>query len=271
MTASVSRPGSVPAPRFVPTVIIPVYNHPATIEAVVKGVRAQGASVIVVDDGSNAETAAACERCAALGATVIHRRTNGGKGAAMVTGFKAAVKAGATHALQIDADGQHDLSRVTPFLALAAKFPKALICGYPQYDKTVPLARLWGRKLTNFWVCVNAWTLTPEDAMCGMRVYPLAAVQQLLARQTVGQRMDFDPEILVRLMWMGVRVKNLPVAVTYPADGVSHFDQWMDNVRISWMHTKLCVTMLTRLPFILFSRATGWQPREPNPPTGKKD
>ena len=257
-------------PRFAPAVIIPVYNHPDTIEAVVRGVRAQGFPVIVVDDGSNDVTRAACDRCQTLGATVIHRRENGGKGAAMVTGFKAAMKAGATHALQIDADGQHDLSRVTPFMALAAKYPTDLICGYPQYDKTVPLARLWGRKLTNFWVCVNALTLTPEDAMCGMRVYPLAAVQQLLMRQTVGKRMDFDPEILVRLMWMGVRVKNLPVAVTYPADGVSHFNTLKDNVRISWMHTKLCITMLTRLPFILFSRMTGWEPREPNRPVPPK-
>lgn len=259
-----------PPLRFVPTVIVPVYDHPDTIETVVQRIRQQQCPVIVVNDGSNQKTREACDRCQALGATVVHRQTNGGKGAAMMTGFRVALKQGATHALQIDADGQHDLSQVRVFLALSAKFPNDLICGYPHYDQSVPKARLWGRKLTNFWVCVNALSLAPADAMCGLRVYPLAAVQQLLVRHSVGRRMDFDPEILVRLMWMGVRVKNLPVDVTYPTDGISHFNTLTDNIRISWMHTRLCLTMLLCLPFILSSRWTGWQPRQPTPPTERK-
>lgn len=253
--------------RFHPAVLIPVYNHPDTIENVVKAVLAQHFPVILVDDGSDNVTRAACERAAEEKNVMLIRRTeNGGKGAAVLTGFHAAAKAGYTHLLQIDADGQHDLSRVTPFIALARRYPDQLICGYPEYDRTVPPARYWGRKLTNFWVDVNALTLSVEDAMCGMRVYPVAAVEQLAARTKIGLRMEFDPEILVRLIWMGLRIRNLPVRVTYPKDGISHFQGFADNVRISGMHAKLCILMLTRIPVILMSRLTGWMPPEPEKP-----
>lgn len=251
---------------FRPAALIPVYNHPATVEAVVSALIRQRIHVIVVDDGSDAPTRDACDRCAKLGATVIHRKVNGGKGAAMISGFRAAAKAGFTHVVQIDADGQHDISAVQHFLTLSKKYPDALICGYPQYDKTVPSARFWGRKLTNFWVAVNSLSMSFADAMCGLRVYPVSAALQITSNARIGLRMEFDPEILVRLIWMGVRVKNLPVAVTYPADGVSHFRGLHDNMRISLMHAKLFILMLTRFPFILCSRMTGWQGGRPAAP-----
>ncbi|MBP3439079.1 MAG: glycosyltransferase family 2 protein [Sutterella sp.] len=241
-----------------PAALIPVYNHPATVEAVVSTLIRQKIPVIVVDDGSDAPAREACDRCMRLGATVLHRKTNGGKGAALITGFRAAAKSGFTHVIQIDADGQHDSSAVAHFLTLSRKYPDALICGYPQYDGSVPAARFWGRKLTNFWVAVNSLSMSVADAMCGMRVYPVAAALQITSHANIGKRMEFDPEILVRLIWMGVRIKNLPVAVTYPSDGVSHFDAVSDNARISLMHAKLFVLMLTRFPFILCSRITGW-------------
>ena len=175
---------------------------------------------------------------------------NGGKGAACLSGFRAAAKRGFTHVLQVDADAQHDLSEIPNFLRVALNDPKSLVCGYPIYDETVPKARLFGRKITNFWVAVNGLTLGVEDAMCGLRVYPVAALERLRGVR-MGQRMDFDPEILVRLLWLPVTVRNVPVHVTYPEDSVSHFDMVEDNVRISLMHARLCCGMLLRLPVLL--------------------
>ena len=262
-TKAAARPGA-PAPRscelFRPLALVPVYNHPDTIAAVVKDLRAMHLPVLIVDDGSDERTRAACDALRGVAVTVVHREQNGGKGAAMMTGFKRAAREGYTHVLQIDADGQHDRAAVSRFIQLAHKLPNHLICGYPVYDSSVPKARLWGRKITNFWVAVNSLSLSFEDAMCGMRVYPIEAITEVLENARIGERMEFDPEILVRLLWAGVRVKNAPVAVTYPKDGISHFRGLRDNLRISWMHAKLCTMMLTRLPIILWSRVFGRVP-----------
>ena len=247
-------------PGFRPVVVVPVYNQPQRLAEVVADIRKLSLPVILVDDGSDETTRAICDRLAEPNVRVIHRPLNSGKGAAVIVGFKAAGRAGFTHALQIDADGQHDRTVIPKFLTLGQKFPSALICGYPVYDQSVPLSRRFGRKLTNFWCAINSLSLSFEDAMCGLRLYPLEPVLALVENVKLGLRMQFDPEILVRLLWAGLRVKNIPVRVTYPEGGVSHFKAVADNVRISGMHAKLCVLMLTRLPIILFSRICGRDP-----------
>jgi hypothetical protein len=83
-----------------------------------------------------------------------------------------------------------------------------------------------------------------RDPMCGFRVYPLEAAARAAAR---GNRMDFDPELAVRLVWQGTPVSNLETYVRYlsPSDGgVSHFQMFWDNARISWMHTRLVLTAI---------------------------
>lgn len=240
--------------------LIPVYDQPAKLEGVVAALRQLSLPVIIVDDGSHEPTKSLCDRLAAPFVKVIHHSVNQGKGGAVMTGFKAASRLGYTHALQVDADGQIDLAVLPAMLRLMQKHPDALICGYPKYDATVPKSRLWGRKLTNFWCAVNSLSLSIEDAMCGLRIYPIAAALDVCENARLGRRMDFDPEILVRLLWAGVRVKYVPVSVTYPIDGVSHFRPFGDNLRISWMHAKLFLQMITRFPIIIWSRAFGRDP-----------
>ena len=169
--------------------------------------------------------------------------------------LREAGRRGYSHALQIDADGQHDPADVPRFLAMARETPGAVINGRPVYDASVPRGRLYGRYATHIWVWINTLSFEIRDSMCGFRVYPLAPTLALLQRERIGQRMDFDTEILVRLHWRGVRVRNLETRVTYPSDGVSHFDIWRDNVRISRMHARLFFGMLTRLPRLLARKA----------------
>ena len=236
----------MPSP-FAPCVLIPTYDNATTIGQVVEAVRQKIPAVIVIDDGSSAPTRSAVEE---LGrsklAHVVHRASNGGKGAAVKTGFEVARSLGYSHVLQVDADGQHDLSDLDHFLETSRNNPRALVLGYPVFDASAPRGRLVGREITRFWVTLETGTSRAiTDAMCGFRVYPLEAA--LKASRGTGDRMEFDIEIAVRMVWNGVATLNLPTKVRYVAGGLSHFHMFSDNVRISWAHTKLTVLAILRL------------------------
>jgi len=248
---------------YSPCLLIPIYNHWQTIGAMVERLSAHGLPMFIIDDGSDEKTQAVLADIAKKYVlTKLHRLpVNQGKGAAVMKGIKEAFKAGHTHALQVDADGQHDTGDVPRFLEAGAQTPEALICGQPLYDVSVPKARLYARYLTHFWVYIE--TLGCRiDSMCGFRLYPLAATYALINRVRISTRMDFDIEILVRLLWEGLVFENVPTQVTYPQGGISHFRLWRDNVRISWMHTRLCAGMLRRLPLLLWRKYS--KRRRPN-------
>jgi len=236
-------------------VVIPVYNHGRAVAGVLAKLRSQGLPVLLVDDGSNPETAQALDRLAAPPEVQLLRLPqNQGKGGAMLAGFRAAAAQGYSHVLQIDADGQHDAFDAQRFVAATQASPEAMVCGCPIYDESVPKGRLYGRYATHVWVWINTLSFAVRDSMCGFRVYPLAATLALIDRVRIGTRMDFDVEIAVRLVWAGVPVVNLSTRVHYPADGISHFRIWHDNLRISWMHTRLFFGMLLRLPLLLWRK-----------------
>ncbi|MDR0715950.1 MAG: glycosyltransferase family 2 protein [Azoarcus sp.] len=240
--------------------VIPVFDHGESAGAVAHALRGYGLPVILVDDGSGEATARtlaalAAETAGADGGgpavTLVSHAENRGKGAAVMTGVRAARAHGASHVLQVDADGQHDLDAVPRFLEAAARHPAAVIAAYPRYDASVPRGRLYARYLTHAWVWINTLSRRINDSMCGLRVYPLAAVLPLLPALDRARRMDFDTEILVRLDWAGVEIINMPVAVRYPEGNVSRFRPWRDNARISAMHARLFFGMIPRLPGLL--------------------
>ncbi|MBF6023363.1 glycosyltransferase family 2 protein [Lysobacter niastensis] len=239
---------------FNPLVVIPVYDHEHAIGAMVDGVLACGLPCLLVDDGSRESCAAELRRQATRdGVRLLRLDINRGKGGAMIAGFREAARLGASHVLQIDADGQHDTRDIPRFIEAAHNSPDAIINGAPVYDASVPKGRLYGRYLTHVWVWINTLSFEIRDSMCGFRVYPLAPALKVIDEETIGQRMDFDPEIIVRMHWRGIEVQNLPTPVRYPSDGVSHFDVWRDNVRISRMHTRLFFGMLLRFPRIAWN------------------
>ncbi len=239
-----------------PCAVIPVYNHPQTLPQVVAQLRDLGLPCVIVDDGSDAACAQVIDQLCAQqpDCHLVRLSVNQGKGAAVMAGWRAAAQLGYSHALQVDADGQHDLSVVSAFIACSQAQPNALICGYPQYDASVPTGRLIGRYATHIWVWINSLSLSIRDSMCGFRMYPLEPCLNLINQARLGQRMDFDSEVLVRLSWLNQPMHWLPVAVHYPADGVSHFQLLRDNLLISKMHAKLFFGMLCRWPLILWRR-----------------
>ena len=246
---------------FSPCVLIPCYNHGAMMSGVLDRLQPFNLPCIVVDDGSDKTTQDELARLAAeyRNLTLIRLPVNAGKGAAVISGIQAAADAGFSHAVQVDADGQHAIEDIPRLLALAKEHPTALISGQPIYDDSVPRSRLYGRWVTHIWVWIETLSLQLKDSMCGFRVYPVAPTLQLAQRVTLGKRMDFDTEVMVRLYWQGNTSYFIPTRVTYPQDGLSHFDALKDNLRISLMHTRLFFGMLPRIPSLLFRRSsTHW-------------
>ncbi|EOD8952653.1 glycosyltransferase [Klebsiella aerogenes] len=243
---------------FSPCVLIPCYNHGAMMPRVLARLQPFGLPCIVVDDGSDSSTRQQLERLTAETAnlTLIRLPQNAGKGAAVIRGLQAAAQAGFSHAVQVDADGQHAIEDIPQLLALAQAHPEALISGQPIYDDSIPRSRLYGRWITHVWVWIETLSLQLKDSMCGFRVYPVTPTLQLAQRVSLGQRMDFDTEVMVRLYWQGNTSYFVPTRVTYPPDGLSHFDAIKDNCRISLMHTRLFLGMLPRIPSLLFRRAS---------------
>ncbi|PSS56737.1 glycosyltransferase family 2 protein [Pseudomonas sp. BBP2017] len=240
-----------------PCAVIPVYNHELAVPAVVCALLAVGVPCVLVDDASSPACAAVLRQLATQEQVfLLQLAVNQGKGGAVMAGLREAARLGFSHALQVDADGQHDLADVSRFLEDSRAHPQALICGYPQFDASVPKGRLYARYLTHVWVWINSLSLQIPDSMCGFRVYPLDPTLALIDKVKLGKRMDFDPEILVRLAWRNQPMRWLPTRVHYPADGLSHFRLVHDNVLISKMHAKLFVGMLLRAPVILWRR---WQ------------
>ncbi|MES2605830.1 MAG: glycosyltransferase family 2 protein [Pseudomonadota bacterium] len=238
---------------FNPCVVIPVYNHVAVIGKLVALLDEKKLPVVLVDDGSDPPCRAVLEQLRST-FSQMHLSThahNRGKGAALKTGLLAAHRLGFTHAVQIDADGQHDTGDIDLFLEKSRAKPETLIAGCPVYDRSVPKIRFYCRYLSHVWVWINTLSLQIVDSMCGFRVYPLQKSCDLLQRKQMGNRMEFDGEFIVHWYWAGHALVQLPTKVIYPADGTSHFRLLRDNVLISWMHAKLFLLMLPQLPKLL--------------------
>lgn len=238
-------------------IVVPVYNHQTAITTVVDQLKTFSLPCFLINDGSSAECSAVLNQIAEQQSnwlTLHERAENGGKGAAVIDGFNLAIQQGYSHAIQVDADGQHNLQDIEKFLQLSQKHPQRMILGKPEFDQSVPKKRLYGRQFTNLWIWINTLSLAIADGMCGFRCYPLSAIEQLLKSTAIGQRMDFDIDIVVRLYWQGVDTVNVPTQVQYPLDGVSHFKMLQDNVMISRKHAQLFFAMWLRLPKLLMRK-----------------
>lgn len=246
---------------FRPVLLIPHYEHLRQLRDSLPGLLEAGVPILIVDDGSTEETA----RQLAIEAEkndfdLLARPVNEGKGAAVMAGFIRAAQAGYTHALQMDADGQHDPDDIARFVQAAAARPDTMICGTPVFGSDAPWVRVWGRKLTDGVVFLETWTRGIRDSLCGFRVYPLTETLSVIRRHRPGARMDFDAELLVNACWDGMPLHFLSTNVIYPPAGVSHFRYVRDNARMVGMHLKLLARMIWRSPLLLRQRLHGQGP-----------
>ena len=235
-------------------IVVPHYDHLDQFQSFLPGLAAIGLPLIVVDDASPAAAVDSLEESlatAGVKTTLVRHSENRGKGGAVMTGLRTARDAGYSHALQVDADGQHDCGDIATFLDAARKRPDSVICGEPIFDENISKLRYYARYITLSFSYVETFSTQIRDALCGFRLYPLSSITAIIDGSRLGERMAFDPELLVRSVWAGIPLHYVPVKVIYPPDGISHFHYWRDNVEISWMHTRLLVGMVLRLPVLL--------------------
>lgn len=227
----------------------------------VREARAQWNPVWVVVDGSTDETPAGLTEMAAQdeGLQVLVLPRNQGKGAAILHGLDEATRRGYSHALCMDSDGQHPAGLIAEFMACSQRNSAAMVLGVPVFDTSAPLLRVRGRKVSNWWANLETLWAGIGDSLYGFRVYPIEPLRKVMRGQRWMRRFDFDPEAVVRLCWSGVRPVNLSAPVKYlSADegGVSHFNYWRDNVLLTWMHIRLMINFVLRLPLLLFKKLT---------------
>ena len=237
-------------------VLIPSYNPGDKVYETVRAARAQWTPVWVVVDGSRDGTERGLVEMAASdpGLEVLVLEHNQGKGAAVLHGLERAAERGFTHILSMDSDGQHPADLIPTFMAASQREPGAMILGKPVFGAEAPALRVNGRKLSNWWTNVETLWAGIGDSLYGFRVYPLEPLRQVMRGQRWMRRFDFDPEAVVRLAWRGVRPINLPAPVKYlRADegGVSHFNYLRDNLLLTWMHARLMLGFLLRLPLLI--------------------
>lgn len=249
-------------------VLIPSYNTGATVYDTVRAARAQWEPVWVVVDGSDDGTAAGLTQLAAsdAGLKVIVLPENRGKGAAVLHGLQAAAQAGFTHALTMDSDGQHPADLIPAFMQASLQQRNAMVLGRPVFGAEAPLLRVRGRRISNWWTNLETLGAGIDDSLYGFRVYPIADLTAVMRRQPWMRRFDFDTEAVVRLAWRGVVPVNLPAPVKYLSaeeGGVSHFRYGRDNVLLTWMHTRLMLEFVLRLPGLIIRRLRGRPPFRP--------
>jgi glycosyltransferase involved in cell wall biosynthesis len=215
--------------------------------------------VWVVIDGSDDGTGERLQQMAEgdPGLRVWVLPQNQGKGSAVLHGLRAAKEAGFTHALTMDSDGQHPADLIPAFMQASLRRPKTMVLGRPVFDASAPLLRVRGRRVSNGWTQLETLFAGVGDSLYGFRVYPVADLIAVMERQPWMRRFDFDTEAVVRLAWRGVKPVNIDAPVKYltaEEGGVSHFRYGRDNVLLTWMHARLMVEFVLRLPLLLFRK-----------------
>jgi glycosyltransferase involved in cell wall biosynthesis len=242
-------------------VLIPSYNPGPGVLQTVRQARAQWTPVWVVVDGSTDGTDRLLQNEAAgdPGLRVIVLPHNQGKGSAVLAGIEQAAREGFSHALTMDSDGQHPADLIPTFMAASQRDPSAVVLGKPVFGPEAPALRVNGRKVSNGWANLETLWMGVGDSLYGFRVYPIAPLARIMRANRFMRRFDFDPEAVVRLCWAGVRPVNIDAPVRYLSaeeGGVSHFKYLRDNTLLTWMHTRLFLGFVLRLPLLVWRRLT---------------
>lgn len=242
----------MPANRY--CIIIPTYNNCLTVADVVERSLAVCPDVIVVNDGSTDKTD---EMLCGMGITVLNHDRNRGKGQALKTGLKYAGNKGFTHAVTIDADGQHFPEDIPALIKASETAPADIIVGLRNLtSENMPRKNTFANRFSNFWFRLQT-AQKLDDTQSGFRIYPLDSLHGL---GLITSRYEAELELMVFAAWHGTRMTGVPVRVLYQPEGerVSHFRPFRDFLRITLLNTLLCFgALFYGLPLALFRIVTG--------------
>lgn len=241
--------------------LVPHFNHFQQFESFLPKLASVGLPIIVIDDGSSQIELTNLRLLVAeySSLTLIEFGRNRGKGAAVMVGFNVAAANGYSHAIQVDADGQHNLGDIDNLLEASKALPCAIISGRPTFGADAPIVRVYGRRVTDLWTAIETLSFEIKDALCGFRIYPLAAAARITDRFHIGVRMEFDTDILVKASWLNVPIRFVDTSVVYIEGGRSHFHYLRDNLRLVALHIRLIGGMLVRLPWLITARLAAQQ------------
>lgn len=259
-------PAALPGPSTTHLVLIPSYNSGRLVLETVRAARSAWNPVWVVFDGSTDGSDRLLEQAVAgdTGVRILKLYVNSGKGSAILSGLRAAQAEGFTHALTMDADGQHPAGHIQAFMSLSREHPDAMVLGRPVFDSAAPNLRVKGRRISNWWTNLETLWSGVDDSLFGFRVYPVRELAAIMSLQPWMRRFDFDVEAAVRLCWRGVRPISVDAPVRYLSaaeGGVSHFKYVRDNILLTWMHSRLLLGFLIRLPYLAWRKLRGWPAR----------
>ncbi len=249
----------MPQPSNTHLILIPTYNTGPLVIEVVNNALKHWQPVWVVVDGSTDGSGTALDDLANLQPhlCILHHSSNKGKGSAILTGIQSAAKRGFTHALTMDADGQHPHQMIREFMEISSKHPQNMILGKPIFDDEAPIARVQGRKISNFWANLETLWAGINDSLCGFRVYPIQPLIDVMESCVFARRFDFDAEVAIRMAWRGIPLINREIPVRYlekNEGGVSQFRYIRDNTLLTWMHIRLFLEFLVRFPLLVYRR-----------------
>jgi len=239
--------------------LIPSYNPGNLVVSTVQDALAHWQPVWVVSDGSDDGSTEALQKLADYtpDLKVIVLPQNQGKGSAIMAGLHQATHEGFTHVLTMDADGQHPAHLIPFFMQTSVRNPDAMILGKPVFDDNAPQLRVQGRKISNFLANLDTLWIGIGDSLYGFRVYPAHPLLKIMQDHQFMRRFDFDIEAVVRMCWAKAHPINVDAPVKYldtEDGGVSHFNYLRDNVLLTWMHTRLLITLLFRFPLLLIRK-----------------
>lgn len=189
--------------------VIPAFNEAENVAAVVAGVAPLVSAVIVVDDGSGDQTAAAARRA---GADVVSHQKNLGKGAAVRTGLDRALGGSFTHVLLLDGDRQHRPDEAATLIRVADETGADLVVGERAFDRrTMPWSRYWANRLGSR--ALSWFVGVPlRDTQCGFRVFRTDLLRRMRLHAT---GYEIETEMLVKTRRLGGRIVRESVSAVY--------------------------------------------------------
>ena len=236
-------------------ITIPLYNHEKTVLNVIRRCKKIHEDILVIDDGS---TDLKQNHFKDINIKLIRHDRNLGKGAAIMTAAREALKLGMTHIVTIDADLQHKPEEFLLFKEAILTSPETLYVGKRDFTSSeIPGASKFGRSFSNFWFRIQTGQST-GDAQSGFRAYPLFVFENL----TLSERhYSFEIEVLVKAAWAGVTIKDIDISVHYPPPQkrISHFNFFLDNLRLTHLNTKLTLRSFWPIPHKKIIKKTNYE------------
>ncbi|MBL7071300.1 MAG: glycosyltransferase family 2 protein [Candidatus Omnitrophica bacterium] len=216
-------------------ILIPAYNESEQIGRLLRALKAKGHTPVVVDDGSNDQTA---REAGDAGAIVVGHKENRGKGASLQTGFDHILKEGYDAVLIMDGDAQHSADDVQRFIDLADKKQNVLIIGNRMGNtKNMPL----DRKLTNMFMSFIVSCICRQkipDSQCGFRLIKRELLQKI---KIESERFEVESELLIKASRRGTEILSIPIDTFYGKES-SQINPFLDTFRF--------IVFLLKLPFI---------------------